>query len=306
MEKINIYNIKDEKLKVDNFNFIIPIKITESKLDKFIPSSLGLKIHDSLNTKNYGFLYHLKEREIIDSFGWTIQYNNEEEGELIIGGYPHEYDKNYDKSKLKNTKAELRNAYVFWDLYFSYIKSGDFICSNIIVEFDISFGLIQNNQIYQNFIINNYFILKKKCEKFNNIKFDYFICDINEKIDDFPIISFNHKGLNYTFEFNYQDLFLKVDNKFYFFIVFKDTKDNNWKIGKPFFKKYQLIFESDRKLIGFYTGKIKSKINFNWIIVFILFIILIILIIFMIIRYKNLPKKIRAKELNEELNSSLI
>ena len=148
--------------------------------------------------------------------------------------------------------------------------------------------------------------MKKKCEKFNNIKFDYFICDINDKIDDFPIISFNHKGLNYTFEFNYQDLFLKVDNKFYFLIVFKDIKDNNWKIGKPFFKKYQLIFESDRKLIGFYTGKIKSKINFNWIIVFILFIILIILIIFMIIRYKNLPKKIRAKELNEGFNSSLI
>ena len=87
------------------------------------------------------------------------KYNNEEEGELIIGGYPHEYDKNYDKSKLKNTKAEQRNSYVFWDLYFSYIKSGDFICSN--AEFDISFVLIKGNQIYQNFIINNYFILKK-------------------------------------------------------------------------------------------------------------------------------------------------
>ena len=142
--------------------------------------------------------------------------------------------------------------------------------------------------------------------KNNNIKFDYFICDINEKIDDFPIKNFNHKELNYSFEFNYQDLFLKVNNKFYFLIIFKDIKDKYWKIGKPFFKKYQLIFESDRKLIGFYTGKIKSKINFNWFIVFILFIILIILIIFMIIRYKNLPKKIRAKELNEGFNSSLI
>ena len=48
------------------------MKITESKLDKFIPLSLGLNIHDSLNTKNYGFLYQLKEREIIDYFGWTI------------------------------------------------------------------------------------------------------------------------------------------------------------------------------------------------------------------------------------------
>ena len=48
------------------------MKITESKLDKFIPLSLGLNIHDSLNTKNYGLLYQLKEREIIDYFGWTI------------------------------------------------------------------------------------------------------------------------------------------------------------------------------------------------------------------------------------------
>ena len=28
---------------------------------------------------------------------WTLKYKNENEGEFIIGGYPHEYDKNMKK-----------------------------------------------------------------------------------------------------------------------------------------------------------------------------------------------------------------
>ena len=44
---------------------------------------------------------------------WTLKYKNENEGEFIIGGYPHEYDKNYEEKNLKNVKAEMRVGAVF-------------------------------------------------------------------------------------------------------------------------------------------------------------------------------------------------
>ena len=304
-DKFKLKDISNKEIIISDFNFIIPTKLNEHKIDNFIPSSLGLKIQDSPDIKNYGFLYILKQKEIIDSFGWTIKYLNNEEGEIIIGGYPHEYDKEYDISKFKNTKAEKRGAQVYWDLKFQYYLTDKQDFRNCHAQFDISFGFIKANFIYKNYLINEFFQFKNNCFIYNNTNYDYFICNSNEKISDFPKLILFHKDLNYSFEFNYKDLFIQKDNQLYFLIVFekKSQSIEYWILGKPFFKKYQLVFESDRKLMGIYTEKEKKQLNVSWIIVFILFIILIILIIFIIQKYKNLPKKIKANELLEQIDS---
>ena len=304
-DKFKLKDISNKEIIISDFNFIIPTKLNEHKIDNFIPSSLGLKIQDSPDIKNYGFLYILKQKEIIDSFGWTIKYLNNEEGEIIIGGYPHEYDKEYDISKFKNTKAEKRGAQVYWDLKFQYYLTNKQDFRSCHAQFDISFGFIKANFIYKNYLINEFFQFKNNCFIYNNTNYDYFICNSNEKISDFPKLILFHKDLNYSFEFNYKDLFIQKDNQLYFLIVFekKSQSIEYWILGKPFFKKYQLVFESDRKLMGIYTEKEKKQLNVSWIIVFILFIILIILIIFIIQKYKNLPKKIKANELLEEIDS---
>ena len=304
-DKFKLKDISNKEIIISDFNFIIPTKLNEHKIDNFIPSSLGLKIQDSPDIKNYGFLYILKQKEIIDSFGWTIKYLNNEEGEIIIGGYPHEYDKEYGISKFKNTKAEKRGAQVYWDLKFQYYLTNKQDFRGCHAQFDISFGFIKANFIYKNYLINEFFQFKNNCFIYNNTNYDYFICNSNEKISDFPKLILFHKDLNYSFEFNYKDLFIQKDNQLYFLIVFekKSQSIEYWILGKPFFKKYQLVFESDRKLMGIYTEKEKKQLNVSWIIVFILFIILIILIIFIIQKYKNLPKKIKANELLEQIDS---
>ena len=304
-DKFKLKDISNKEIIISDFNFIIPTKLNEHKIDNFIPSSLGLKIQDSPDIKNYGFLYILKQKEIIDSFGWTIKYLNNEEGEIIIGGYPHEYDKEYGISKFKNTKAEKRGAQVYWDLKFQYYLTNKQDFRSCHAQFDISFGFIKANFIYKNYLINEFFQFKNNCFIYNNTNYDYFICNSNEKISDFPKLILFHKDLNYSFEFNYKDLFIQKDNQLYFLIVFekKSQSIEYWILGKPFFKKYQLVFESDRKLMGIYTEKEKKRLNVSWIIVFILFIILIILIIFIIQKYKNLPKKIKANELLEQIDS---
>ncbi len=307
-DKFKLNDLSNKEIIINDLNFIIPTKINEYKINNFIESSLGLKIQDSPDIKNFGFLYNLKEKEIIDSYGWTINYLNNEEGELIIGGYPHEYDKKYDISKFKNTKAETRGAQVYWDLRFQYFLSNKQNFRYFNGQFDIAFGFIQANFIYKDYIINEFFQFKKSCMNYNNSKYDYFICDSNENISDFPSLLLNNKELNFSFEFNYKDLFIKKDNQIYFLIVFRNEYSGieYWILGKPFFKKYQLVFESDRKLIGIYIGKEKNQLNVSWIIVFVLFIILIILIIYIINKYKNLPKKIKANELLEQMDSPFL
>ena len=55
------------------------------------------------------------------------------------------------------------------------------------------------------------------------------------------------RDLNITFILNYEALFERIGNNFYLLIVFSTQNLNNWVLGKPFFKKYQLIFEPDKK-----------------------------------------------------------
>jgi hypothetical protein len=74
-------------------------------------------------------------------------------------------------------------------------------------------------------------------------------------------------------------------------------------MGFPFFKKYQLIFDSENKIIGIYDRIFEKKSIFlkfwkNNLII--LLIIIIAFLIFYIIRnIKNKSRKIRANELNE-------
>ena len=170
-DKFKLKDISNKEIIISDFNFIIPTKLNEHKIDNFIPSSLGLKIQDSPDIKNYGFLYILKQKEIIDSFGWTIKYLNNEEGEIIIGGYPHEYDKEYDISKFKNTKAEKRGAQVYWDLKFQYYLTNKQDFRSCHAQFDISFGFIKANFIYKNYLINEFFQFKNNCFIYNNTNY---------------------------------------------------------------------------------------------------------------------------------------
>ena len=299
MDKIKLYDVKEKNIEINNFSYILPTKLSKNKNINFKTSIIGLKIIESIYLQKNGFIHQLKQNEMIDSYSWTIKYLNENEGEIIIGGYPHEYDKNYDEKYLKNTKAEIRYSVICWDLLFDSIISNDIEIENRHVELDINFGLVRGVSFYQKIIEEKFFNMKKNCQKQNNTNYLYYTCDRKEKISDFPILKLNHKELNYTFELNYNDLFILKDNIYYFLIIFDfNNKLVNWKMGKPFFKKYQLSFESDRKLIVFYNGK--NKINILWIIVICLILIIIILILLMIRKYLQMPRKIRANELNED------
>ena len=298
MDKIKLYDVKEKNIEINNFSYILPTKLSNNKNINFKTSIIGLKIIESIYLQKNGFIHQLKQNEMIDSYSWTIKYLNENEGEIIIGGYPHEYDKNYDEKYFKNTKAEIRYSVICWDLLFDSIISNNIEIENRHVELDINFGLVRGVSFYQKIIEEKFFNMKKKCNKLNNTNYVFYTCDSKEKISDFPILQLNHKELNYTFELNYNDLFILKDNKLYFLIGFNKRSSYDWTFGIPFLKKYQLIFDQEREIIGIYNlNEMKNDYLFK-----ILTIICLVIIIFLVsLLYKIIHKtrKIRANELEE-------
>ena len=86
----------------------------------------------------------------------------------------------------------------------------------------------------------------------------------------FPKLVFKIDDFNEEFEFTYKDLFKPVyDNKYYLFLFFTEIfkkplnniyqpKDYPWTLGRIFLKKYQFVFDSINKKVGYYKNKTKT------------------------------------------------
>ena len=79
----------------------------------------------------------------------------------------------------------------------------------------------------------------------------------------------------------------------------KNHRLNEWTLGRIFMKKYEMIFDPENKLIGFYNDyKGKSfNMSFTILIIFIIIIIGLIVIVNHIMKLKR--RKTRANEIDE-------
>ena len=101
-------------------------------------------------------------------------------------------------------------------------------------------------------------------------------------------------------------MFFEYNDYYYFVIYFPQISYNynHFRLGKPFFKKYLITFNQDKKMIGYYKTIIKEKnINFNinkkyipWIIT-IISVIGMLIMGFYILYYR--PFRLRKKRANE-------
>ena len=96
-----------------------------------------------------------------------------------------------------------------------------------------------------------------------NKHFHYYVYNCQDKLfktyyNNFPKLLFSSKALSYNFELTQHDLFIHINDKFYFLVTFlKDTikKDEIWYLGEPFYKKYTFSMDVEAKTIGFYIDK---------------------------------------------------
>ena len=298
----DIFNIKNEKIK---FSFLlINNHSIESQMDNNI---FGLTFY-SRRFSGQQFIYLLKNNKIIDSYNFYFKYNEKDEnGNLIIGNFPHEIDKNYDEKLLKLINLNIKNNEFLWKFSIDEIYFDDKIINEknfIEIKIDIKgiIGTEKYNQYFKsNFIDKN----NNKCQiDFSeDKKYKFYYCDKNVDISKIKIIKFNSKVFNSSFEFNYKDLWIEFNEKLYYQIIFKNfilnnENDNNWIFGELFLKKYLLLFNQDKKVIGIYENK---KMNFPFLIILNIILVILVIVFGYYFKkfYKLKPRKLRVNELEE-------
>jgi len=303
-----IFNNENSFQKIEKFNFISITNINEKNIINEA-GTIGLNIINShFNLIHSDFILQLKNKQLINSFPFTFKYTDlkKEKGEFILGSLPEEYDKKYNVNKYKFSYSKFYIDKPIWGLdlenvYFNNEKINKLVD---LCFFQIEIGLIISPNYEKEFFEKNFFN-KNNCyeknfisEDFNN--FNYFICDSNVNIKKFNDIIFYNKNLDMNFTLNYNDLFYKFENKYYFLIVFYQNKRNyNWIFGSPFLKKYQMIFDKDKKIISIYEKDDNHNISFAYIIIFILIVIIIFLVFYIVFYLFKNKRKLRANEIDE-------
>ena len=293
--------------EMKNFNFYLATELKEGKEE--MSGEIGLKIFENFGESKVNFINHLKLRNITENEIFSIQYNDKgDKGILYLGNYYHQIDKNYKETDFKNMKVGIPKSEIQWQLFFDKVNiQNESLFESNKVQLSYEFGLILSVQKYYDKIYEMYFNnYKSECKelKFNNDKYFYIKCSDKINIKQFPELSFISNKLNYTLSFKGEELFYKFKGNYYFQIIFQTEHSKIWKFGKIFFKKYQIFFNPDQKIIGLYpyTKTPSSNLPFSWVMVFILFIVIIGILIYvkMFLTYKK--RKIRANELEEQFD----
>ncbi len=296
---------KDQK-KMKNFTFVLAKNLTYQSQN--FSGEIGLKLSSSSHSMPYtsSFINQLKSKDIIESYPFAIRYLSEDKGEFIIGNYLHNYDKNYIEDDFLFAKIGVQHDPNQWKINYRYCFVDNISLNENEKEitFLYEYGLIEGSYEYFlkiNELYFKYYIDKGICQinYFGYWRTAYIVCKDNIKIKNFPEIIFVKDELNYNFTLGYQDLFFKFKDKYYFLVIsHKNTQ--NWVFGKPFFKKYLIFFDKDRRIFGVYPN-VKQSHNFPlaWVLVFILSIALFISIYYMKCYLKRNRRKIKANELDE-------
>lgn len=327
---LKAYIIKDSFYILDNddnekyskyqeINFLYATNIN----NKIYTSVIGFELTEDGVKKSQPLICQLKDLNYIKDTTWTLKYTSEDEGMIYMGDVlNNEVYNGFKMEEYRKTNAVIFGRYLSWDLLFSQIEFNDIkISGSLQANLDFGFGLISCSKEYYNTIKKEFFneyITKGKCQELlynkdnNNIinlnsKFNYIVCEKGFNIKKFPEISFYHTELDFEFKLTSKDLFISSNGKIYFLCINEIISNNRWIFGKPFFKKYKIIFDYNSKTIGIYNDEYSNN-SINWIIVFEWFIVIILIIVFIILvytlvrryrlnHYKTLEKIIKVDEL---------
>ena len=207
----------------------------------------------------------MKEKNITDNFLYTLVFNNNDDfkGRIILGKNIYE---DYPIDSFKSDYCLTTYEYAFywgWSFFKSKFNSQELEIKNIYLKPEL--GVILVNKNLEKNITSIFFdeqISKGKCyEGFNRYTFYY--CDIDIKIE-IGEFKFELKKANMEFTLNSEDLTFIYNNKIYLLLGFGVgiPKDEIY-FGYPFFRKYDVIFNQDKRTVGFYNFKFGKNTQDN-------------------------------------------
>ena len=292
----------DKNIRNENTSFILTTEM-EYKTE-YRKGLIGLQITSYRQEET--LINQLKSKDLINNYYHFLKFDSEDEGIFVIGAAPHEYLPQkyfYNNLRQVNTREISQN----WVLSMINIKYGDTKFDNKNFDLDFKFGLISVGLFIKQEYYNDFFdkrITDGLCEEI--LYKDYYIysCIDNDskvKFNELKDFHFYNFGLEYDFIFTYKDLFISFNNRKYFLITHKKGVMTTI-LGKPFFRKYTMIFNPDNKQIGHYIREeeiIENRNGKTLIYIIIILILLIILVSLGIIFLKFFGRKKRKNELDE-------
>ena len=322
-------------MKNDNFKnicgligFSLMNKDISNLLNRFL---LMLKFFKAI--KEYTWTFHFFDKNNKNDLFYKInKINDNHDGLFVIGILPHEYDSQiFNKSNYKSAQNENRGYTFKWDLKFFEIFSVDQNNNKIKInndfqgELDIETKYIVATKEYFDLIkdiffkdyfdkgicVNNTVEVGKNFYTVVKSLYEVISCDIikfgEKEMKNFPSLYFFHLRYNYTFSFDYKELFKSIYNRTFFVISINKNVENFWTFGKLFMKKYQFIFDTDKKTISFYTKKNVKLLNLNkqskvkhYVVYFLITILLSVLIGIFIGKRMFKRQKNVVSEMNDE------
>ena len=268
-------------ISLKNFNFIYGEKFTDNtNTIKDVCGTIGLNRPINLfsDYKDNYFLKELNNKEI-GNYTFTFDFthsNKNNDGLLVLGAEDEDYLKLYNVNR---SELEYHNSYsvdgsaFLWQIYtrisLEYKNTSDIIDTIPIKDQIFAIINIDANYVFLPKLLYN-LIKEKIFEKYinQNICFEmktsdmdyvykYIYCEKKSFKDkeNFVSILMYSSSYNINFTLNSDDLFMETDDK-YIFLGFYDYYDSDlFIVGKLFLKKYQFIFNSDKKQIALLTEK---------------------------------------------------
>ena len=345
----------DDKIKIEEIKFVFEEDKEEKK-----HAIIALN-YDTANKEMPFIVNELKRLNIITNYNWSFKFISKTEGLFIIGSLPHNYENNkkiFNSISYTQILSYSAGDYSYpWSIHFNKIyfnsENSKMIVSQITkCSLDPNLGFIIVNSKYKKLILDNYFnyliennicqLEKTDLTKYNksevffgtNGVYEFFTCDKNKFVNEknnykkaFKSLLFDLPKYNYTFELDGDDLFLEINDKYYFLVAFPENQDESLYIpcflGLPFYQKFRLVFNFDSKTIGFYnnyrnidieeenetnknqnhTDATTNKTNINnylRIIIEIMICLVLVIIAFFIGKKINEQRKKRANELTDD------
>ena len=297
-----------------NLNFLLIDNIVNNTKLDFKCGGIGLGIKTFFNQNDPNFIQQLIEKNYIESFCFTVKFINENEGFIYIGKLPHEYEKNKNKFNIEFYKTVSGNGesfFKFWGIFCKYVYYENYLNKDEENEgmftkevlFNPKLKGVEGTYEFKEFIDKKFFNklfengqceIKKFFNELRQIYYLCYICDLSINLNLYKSLYFYEHILNYTFILDKNDLFKKYKNKYIYQIFFRDEYNGLWTFGDIFFQKYQITFDQDKKIIGFYINENK-QFNYLYIVIIILIIMLIFLFYYLIkiyFQFKIKPKNI--------------
>ena len=303
-DNFNFENVNGKKNKT-NFNFLYALK--PNKKENFY-TQIGFSIFNSPHGTKYNLIFQLNKQKIINSYVYYFDFNKNY-SKIVIGEYAEKYQSK-TKSKLVTTQIDFVIVPEYIQIEFdNFIFGNNILDYKININFDFHLKGFIGNELFKKKVNELFFkdlIDKKICSEYTYKEYLFYECNSNLEIKKLPSVKFYHKDMNVTFEFNYNELFQKYNDKYYFMITFYLKLSDKWTFGYLFLEKYKTVINSDRRIIGFYIPNISNidGKSFSWISILIIFILLSFVAGLSVYYYRLLKnkRKTRVNEIEEDID----